>query len=85
MTDIKEKFAISDFIIQLEHINYLKIIETIRPIIIYYTTSKVLNTYALHRDYKPKNISKVKLPPELTLEYSEININKIVQKNMANI
>lgn len=78
MMDNKENFTIQDFIIQLEQINYLEILDAIKPLIIYYVTSKAIATYNLHRDYKPKNISKVTLPPELTSEYSEIDINKIV-------
>ncbi|MBR4619113.1 MAG: hypothetical protein IKO49_07400 [Bacilli bacterium] len=78
MMDNKENFTIQDFIIQLEQINYLEILDAIKPLIIYYVTSKAIDTYKLHRDYKPKNISKVTLPPELTSEYSEIDINKIV-------
>ena len=78
MMDNKENFTIQDFIIQLEQINYLEILDAIKPLIIYYVTNKAIDTYKLHRDYKPKNISKVTLPPELTSEYSEIDINKIV-------
>ena len=78
MMDNKENFTIQDFIIQLEQNNYLEILDAIKPLIIYYVTSKAIDTYKLHRDYKPKNISKVTLPPELTSEYSEIDINKIV-------
>lgn len=78
MMNNKENFTIQDFIIQLEQINYLEILDTITPLIVYYVTSKAINTYILHRDYKPKNISKVTLPPELTSEYSEIDIKKIV-------
>lgn len=78
MMNNKENFTIQDFIIQLEQINYLEILDAIKPLIIYYVTSKAIDTYKLHRDYKPKNISKVTLPPELISEYSEIDINKIV-------
>ncbi len=78
MMDNKEKFTIQDFIMQLEQVNYIEILDAIKPLIIYYVTSKTLDTYSLHMDYKPKNISKVTLPPELTLEYSEVDINKIV-------
>ncbi len=78
MMNNKEKFIMQDFIMQLEQINYLEILDAIKPIIIYYVTSKALYTYSLNRNYKPKNISNVTLPPELILEYSEVDINKIV-------
>ena len=61
MMNNKENFTIQDFIIQLEQINYLEILDAIKPLIIYYVTSKAIDTYKLHRDYKPKNISKVTL------------------------
>ena len=77
MMDNKENFTIQDFIMQLEQINYLEILDAIKPLIIYYVTSKALDAYKLHRDYKPKNISKVVLPPELNTEYSELDIKKI--------
>ncbi len=68
---------IEDIIIQLKQINYLDILNTIKPLIIFYAGTKTYNTYALHREYKPKNVSKVVLPPELTLEYNDIDTNKI--------
>lgn len=54
------------------------ILKFIKPVIIYYAASKVIKNYNLHSDYKPKSISKVTLSPELTIEYSDIDINKIV-------
>ena len=78
MMDNKKNFAIQDFIIQLEQINYLEVLDAIKPIIIFYITDKAIKTYRLHREYKPKNISKVALPPELTSEYSEVDFNKII-------
>ena len=78
MMDNKKNFAIQDFIIQLEQINYLEVLDAIKPIIIFYITNKAITTYRLHREYKPKNISKVALPPELISEYSEVDFNKII-------
>ena len=67
--DNKEKFELTDILIQLEQIDYISIISMLSPIISYYTTSKVIDGYKLHKDFKPKNISRVSLPPELTQEY----------------
>ena len=78
MMDNKKNFAIQDFIIQLEQINFLEVLDAIKPIIIFYITNKAITTYRLHREYKPKNISKVALPPELISEYSEVDFNKII-------
>ena len=77
MLNNKENFTIQDFVMQLEQINYLEILDAIKPLIIYYVTKKAFGSYTLHRDYKPKNISKVTLPPELKADYSEIDIKKI--------
>lgn len=73
--DNKEKFTVQDFLIQLEQINYLEILEALRPLIIYYVTNRAINTYTLHREYRPKNIRKVNVPPELKFEYSNLDIN----------
>ena len=80
MMDRKEKIIVQDFIMQLEQIDYLEILDIIRPLLIYYIASKTLDTYTLHRDYKPAKISKVVLPPELNTEYSELDIKKIAAK-----
>lgn len=49
----------------------------INSIIVYYTTSKALNAYTLHRDSKPQNISKVILPKELKIEVDEIDLERL--------
>lgn len=67
---------ISDLISQVEKINAQDLMHFVRPIISIYITHKVINSYVLHKTHKPKNISKVKMPPELTQKYDEININE---------
>lgn len=78
MINDKENFAIQDFIIQLEQISYLDILYIIEPLIIFFTANKLIDIYKLHKECKPKSISKVLKSPELSLEYSEIDINKYV-------
>lgn len=78
----KEKFTLQDFLIELEQINYQEIIDIIGPLIIYYINHKIIDTYTLHRDYKPKNIKKVNLPPELKEEYNQIDINNLVSSKL---
>ena len=68
MMDNKKNFAIQDFIIQLEQINFLEVLDAITPIIIFYITNKAITTYRLHREYKPKNISTLALKTELIIE-----------------
>jgi len=77
MINNKEKITIQDFITEIEQINYFEILDVIKPLIIYYITSKTISAYQLHRNYKPKKISKVVLPPTLNKEYSELDIKKI--------
>lgn len=81
--DNKERFTVQDFLIQIQQIDYASIITTLSPIIICYINSKVIDNYYLHRDYKPKNIRKVSLPPDLTQEYSNIDIERFVSQQFG--
>lgn len=81
--DNKEKFELTDILIQLEQIDYISIISMLSPIISYYTTSKVIDGYKLHKDFKPKNISRVSLPPELTQEYSSVDIENLASQRFG--
>ncbi len=83
--DHKEKLELNDILIQLEQIDYISIIRMLSPIIFitYYTTSKVIDRYELHKDFKPKNISRVSLPPELIQEYSSIDIEKLASQRFG--
>lgn len=78
----KQNFTMQDFLLQLEQINYLEILDALKPLILYYVSSKALNTYNLHREYKPKNIKKINIPPELTMEYSQASINSLVSTKL---
>lgn len=53
---------------------YLKSFVILLPL---YTTSKILSTYTLHKDFKPKDISKVSVPLELKKKYTNIEIDQI--------
>lgn len=77
MLNNNEKLDLQTLIMQLEQFDYSEVLDAITPIIVYYVSRKTINTYYLHRDYKPKSISKVILPPELTKKYSEVDFNKI--------
>ena len=81
--DNKEKFTVQDFLIQIQQIDYASIITTLSPIIICYINSKVIDGYNLHRDYKPKNIRKVSLPPDLTQEYSNVDIERFASQQFG--
>ena len=81
--DNKEKFKLTNILIQLEQIDYISIIRMLRPIIIYYTNSKLIDGYKLHKDFKPKNISRVILPPELIYSYSNIDIENFASQRFG--
>ena len=75
---------LTNFIIKLQQMDYEPIIRGLNFIISCYVTKKVVDGYNLHRNYKPKNISKVALPPELTQDYSNINIEKYASQCFGN-
>lgn len=81
--DNKEKIELSDILIQLEQIDYTLILRMLSPIISYYISNKVIEGYQLHKDFKPKNISRVSLPPELTQEYSSIDIENLISQRFG--
>lgn len=49
-----------------------------------YTTSKILSTYTLHKDFKPKDISKVSILLELKKKYTNIEIDQISSEKVRN-
>lgn len=80
----KEKLELSDVLVQFQQIDYVSIIRALSPIIYLYTSKKVVDTYTIHQEFKPKNINKVSLPPELTQEYSDIDIEKLASQRFGN-
>lgn len=69
---------INDFLTELQQIDYISIIRSLTPIVTYYTCDRVIKEINLHKDFKPKNINKVILPPDLTQEYSNIDIENLI-------
>lgn len=67
----------------LTQINYLDVLKILTPVLAYYIVNKKINSYNLHRNYKPKNIQKVLLPPELKTEYTDVDINKIANTTIG--
>lgn len=49
-----------------------------------YVTNKAISTYTLNKDFKPKDISKVSVPPELTKKYENIDVSHIASKKIRN-
>ena len=58
------------------------LLQSFMPMISYFATNKVLSTYTLHKDFKPKDISKVSIPLELKQKYTDIEISQIGSKKV---
>ena len=71
----KEKFT-QNFLVELGPIEYSLLANIAVSLIMLYSTKKWMKDYNIRREYKPKNIGKVILPPELTQEYSDVDIKK---------
>ena len=59
---------------------YLKSFIILLPL---YTTSKILSTYTLHKDFKSKDISKVSIPLELKKKFTNIEIDQISSEKVS--
>lgn len=59
---------------------YLKSFIILLPL---YTTSKILSTYTLHKDFKLKDIIKVSIPLELKKKYTNIEIDQISSEKVS--
>lgn len=64
----------------LASIDLGSLIQCFMPLISFYASNKVVSTYTLNKDFKPKDISKVSVPPELTKKYENLDINHIASK-----
>ena len=58
------------------------LLQSFMPMIYYFATNKVLSTYTLHKDFKPKDISKVSIPLEKKQKYTDIEISQIGSKKV---
>ena len=65
---------------QIQQMDYIDVVGMLTPFVVYYASKKAVNSYALHREQKPKNINMVSLPPELKKEYSNNDISVMVNE-----
>lgn len=79
----KKNLELNDILGQLEQIDYGLIISLLSFIVNYYATKKVIDGYRLRKDFIPKNINKISLPPELTQEYSKVDIAKLASQRFG--
>ncbi len=71
----------NEILVLLEQINYPLLFASY--VASFYAANRVVKGYKLHRDFKPKNISKVSLPPELKQNYSSVDIEKLASERFG--
>lgn len=76
----QKKYVAQDFVLQLQQISPDIILYILESVAVYYVTDKTLDTFRLCREVKPKNISKVKIPPEINKDLDISNITKIIKE-----
>lgn len=81
--DNKKHLEVSDIIIKLQQIDWEIILRVLSPIISCYVAKKGIKTYILNKEYKPKDIRSVVLPPELIPKYSDIDEEKILAQKFG--
>lgn len=83
--DNEKHLEVNDIIIQLQQVDWMRILPILSPIISYYVTKKVANSYIFHKEYKPKNVKSIVLPPELIPKYSDIDEEKILAQEFGEV
>ena len=84
MMNDKNYLILENTIKQLGQIDYGTILSTIvLSAACNYTVAKAFQGYTLRKDYRPKNITQVALPPELKEDYDSINILDIYKKDFG--
>ena len=58
------------------------LLESSLPVLTLCTGNKAISTYTLHRDYNPKDVSRVSVPKELKQKYTDIEIKQITSKRI---
>ena len=47
----------------------------LEPMVLFFAPRKIISSYMLHKEFKPKNIAKVSIPVELKQKYSSVDLN----------
>ena len=61
------------------------LLQSVMLVIFYFAPYKVLSSYKLHKDFKPKDINKVSIPLELKQKYTDVEINQISSKKVREV
>ena len=77
----KKNLIIEDIGLQLSQLDTDFVYKTVSFIITLYISNRAIKTYTLHKDYKPQNIKKIVLPPELKVNCSEVDFTNIVNNS----
>ena len=70
--------AVQDILNYLQQIVFVDFMPLIRTIIVFFATTKALDSYQLIRDYYPKNIKQVELPPDIMETVPHIDEKRIL-------
>ena len=81
--DNEKHLEVNDIIIKVQQIDWKIILGVLSPIISYYITKKGVKNCILHKEYKPKDIKSIVLPPELLPKYSDIDEEKILAQRFG--
>lgn len=80
----KMNLNISEIMQKIQNIDFEFLMSVLKPFVIYYISYSIFleqnDAYNLHKDFIPKDISKVVLPPELTQEETEVDYEKLSSK-----
>lgn len=80
------KANITDFFVQLQQIDFARILMLLSPTIIYYTARKPISSnYNLRKDFKIKNVNTASLPVEVVRKFDDINEEEILKKQFGQL
>ena len=77
MKNDKVNSILGDTLIKLGRIDYGKVFDILKHIVVLYGINKSVSLYKLQKQYKPKNVSSVEITPQLIKTSTKINKCKI--------
>ncbi|MBR5369864.1 MAG: hypothetical protein IK137_01010 [Bacilli bacterium] len=76
----------SDFLAQLQQINFANIVAFLSPTIIYFVAKEpIVSNYKLVKDFKVNSVKPVALPVEVIKKYDEIDEKKVLEKRFGEL
>lgn len=78
------KANITDFFVQLQQMDFARILMLLSTAIIYYSAKKPISSnYNLRKDFKIKNVNTASLPIEVVRKFDDINEEEILKKQFG--